>query len=150
MDIFNRLISRVEVIDDCWIWQGYVTSDGYGLIGVNGKLKSTHRAMAECLLKVELGDMQICHICDNPSCINPSHLLIGDRAYNMNDMAMKGRSASGERHGMHKLTQEDIVQIRGEYTRPDHPSQRALGRRFGVSQTMICYIVNNMLWNRSV
>ena len=56
--------------------------------------------------------MVIRHKCDNPPCINPEHLELGTMKDNSQDMVQRGRSPKGERHGMSKLTEDDVRHIR--------------------------------------
>lgn len=53
-----------------------------------------------------------CHTCDNPICFNPDHLFLGDHNANMADRQKKGRTQSGERHNMAKLTADQVARIR--------------------------------------
>jgi len=42
-------------------------------------------------------DIMVCHHCDNPSCVNPKHLFMGDAFDNYDDARAKGRMKT--RHG---------------------------------------------------
>lgn len=53
--------------------------------------------------------MEVCHHCDNPSCIHPSHLYPGSHAENMGDKKDRGRG-TGLNHAR-KLTDEQIADI---------------------------------------
>lgn len=59
--------------------------------------------------------LYVLHACDNPSCVNPSHLFLGSQADNMRDMIIKGRSyhpsVSGESNPNAKLSSEDVSSI---------------------------------------
>jgi len=54
----------------------------------------------------------VCHVCDVRNCINPDHLFLGTHADNMRDMKNKGRAHLGEAHGMAKLTNSQVLEIR--------------------------------------
>ncbi|MGH0033016.1 MAG: HNH endonuclease [Myxococcota bacterium] len=45
------------------------------------------------------GDAHVLHRCDNPPCVNPAHLFLGDAAANAQDRHQKGRSAIPVRRG---------------------------------------------------
>ena len=89
----------------------------------------------------------ICHSCDNPSCCNPDHLYLGSRADNNKDRVARGRQAWGERMPSAKLSAEQVHDIRSKYAE-QHVSQRALGREYGVSHTVIWQIVHRAKWAR--
>jgi hypothetical protein len=50
------------------------------------------------------------HSCDNPGCVNPTHLRPGTPLENARDRVVKGRS---RRNGMAKLADAQVQQIRG-------------------------------------
>ena len=79
------------MIDGCHIWTAYKATDGYGMIRNNGKMVIASRASYVIYNGEIPHGMQVCHRCDNPSCVNPAHLFLGSQSDNMKDAVAKGR-----------------------------------------------------------
>jgi len=124
----------------CWNFAGRKNEDGYGTITKDRGPYLAHRAAYEVWTGPIPDGHVIRHTCDNRCCINPDHLLTGLPADNMQDAVDRQRMANGERHGMHKLTDDEVNAMRCEYARGG-VTQRALARRYGCSQAQ----VNNVL-----
>lgn len=75
----------------CWIRNKL---SGYMSVRYRGKTVGGHRAawMIANNQPIPPG-MHVLHSCDNPPCINPSHLRLGTAADNMADKSKRGRSA---------------------------------------------------------
>lgn len=88
-----KILNTVLVTENgCWEWQGQKSREGYGRFRVRGQ-SLAHR-ISYCLFKGPLlsSKMFVCHKCDNPPCINPSHLFLGSQKDNMKDCAQKKRT----------------------------------------------------------
>ncbi len=66
--------SRIEFTTSCWNWHGAKTSSGYGSIGHDGRIWSTHRLAYELLISPIPRGLQIDHLCRNRLCCDPRHL----------------------------------------------------------------------------
>lgn len=62
----------------CWLWNGYCESSGYGIfyVGVGGRVKA-HRMAYELFVGSIPEGKSVYHTCENNSCVNPEHLLVG-------------------------------------------------------------------------
>lgn len=129
--------------DKCWEWTASNLPRGYGNIRMGAKVFSAHRVAWELTNGEVPANLEVCHTCDNPGCVNPRHLFLGTHQQNMDDMYRKGRgiNLTGEQHGMHKLTWEQVLDIRKRYSQ-GNIGQRALAREMGVSKTQIMRIVH--------
>ena len=74
------------------VWTGTRFASGYGRITQNGKRARAHRVAFELFVGPIPSGMHVLHRCDNPPCVNPSHLFIGTHLDNMRDMEAKGRA----------------------------------------------------------
>lgn len=90
----------------------------------------------------------ILHYCDNPPCIEESHLWAGTNQDNVNDMVSKNRQTHGERNGMFKLTTQQVEEIREKYA-TDKYFQYELATEYRVTSQTISRIVNRVRRNIS-
>jgi len=135
-------------IDDneCWNCTSHQRdSNGYPKYSVANKDCFMHRVLfVEYYNIINLPrKVLIRHICDNPRCINPSHLLPGSHRDNMEDMVERGRSARGSKHGISKLTENQVLEIRTLI--PKH-TLRYLGEKYKVDHTVIRNIKSGKTW----
>jgi len=71
---YERFYAKVEVVDDCWMWQAALNYDGYGEFGFSGKACIAHRVAWEMENGPVSGDLVLDHLCRNRACVNPYHL----------------------------------------------------------------------------
>lgn len=140
---FDERLRRIGWDEDasgCWIWRGSRNTSGYGQVAYRNKPVIASRAAYEAwVAPLRAGDV-VCHRCDNPPCINPGHLFVGDRAANNRDMTEKRRVAHGERGGTARLTDGEVAEIRERYA-AGGVSQRFLADVYGVSQSQVSKII---------
>jgi hypothetical protein len=148
----------------CWEWTAHRSADGYGSFGLSHrKTVVAHRISYELATGEPPGEFMVCHHCDNRACVNPAHLFLGTGRDNMRDAVAKGRVCSGhrshfsrnhpdfvkpsfpgERHGMHKLTEADVLTIR--FLVSCGAPRRHVGEWFGVCEASIDQIVWGKTW----
>lgn len=156
-DRFWNHVRKGEAYSSCWEWTAALTKGGYGQYTDN---KLAHRMSYEYFHGSIPEGMFICHRCDNRRCVNPHHLFAGTPAENMRDRNRKGRQAKGEQHGAHtkphrcikkgesngmaKLSSDQVVDIRQDYTRGATVAE--LARKYTVGWTAINNIVKRKSW----
>lgn len=91
-NIQERFWARVNRTDGCWLWTGEASAHfGYGRLNVKGRRTRAHRFSWELANgPIPVGKFLL-HSCDNPLCVRPDHLRLGDQAENMRDMHARGR-----------------------------------------------------------
>ena len=78
----QRFWSKIRKTPDCWVWTAVTDSNGYGLIRVDGRMRSTHRVAWELTNEPIPDGMFLDHRCGNPLCVNPAHLRVTTRSQN--------------------------------------------------------------------
>lgn len=122
----------------------------YVTVNIKGQRTTVHRWVYEQINGPVPKGLEVCHSCDNPPCVRPSHLWVGTHGENLKDAYRKGRkhnntgAPAGEAHPMAKLSARDVSLIRALHG--EGMSVRAMARVFGVSATAISHIVNGRAW----
>lgn len=147
MNIDELLDKAMPITESgCFVWTMYANKKGYGRIAYKRRMWLTHRLSWHLAYGYLPSDKMVCHKCDNPSCINPNHLFLGDAKINTKDMDDKGRRKPmrGESHGMAKLTESDVIDIR--QCIKDGISLETISQAWGVTKSMIGMIKNGHNW----
>jgi len=93
--------------------------------------------------------MVVRHTCDNPSCIEPSHLLIGTTTDNNRDRQARGRSSDrrGEKCPTAKLTWPEVREIRRRLASGER--RTLIADAYGVSRRTISFIATGERWKEN-
>lgn len=128
----SRFFSKFEKKESCWEWVGPYDIGGYGAFWFNRKVKKAHRVSWE----IHNGEIQkgmlVCHHCDNPKCVNPSHLFLGTHYDNNLDKAKKRRCAG---NGIKNISLSTVREIRNSDL-----TERELAKKHNISAAFVSNI----------
>lgn len=72
--VADRFWAKVDKTETCWVWTGAKRDGGYGVFKAE-RLVPAHRFSYQMATGSAVpADMEVDHICHNPSCVNPEHL----------------------------------------------------------------------------
>lgn len=144
-----RFESKFKKTNGCWIWKGSFSAKGYGFFHIGPKQKRRNYHAHRISYLIYIGEIPtnfcIMHSCDNPPCVNPSHLKAGTFFENSNDMVSKNRHRYGSRHKNSKITEKEVVLIRKDYT-GKFGNIMYLSRKFGIDKAQIRRIIDKKSW----
>ncbi len=135
--------------DSCWVWQGTITGQGYGQfykkeIG----LQLAHRVSYRFYKGEIPKGINVLHKCDNPPCVNPSHLFLGTQRDNITDMIRKGRKGIsrmfGQKNPKSIFSEAQVNEMRLLYSQGHKISE--IHKIFGGAYQSIWYIVKGKNW----
>ena len=143
----ERFWEKVDVrrADECWIRLASTKQGGYGKItSGDGRILLAHRVSLHLTNGSVPKGMVVCHHCDNPGCVNPTHLILGTQADNIRDMHAKGRGnpPRGCQHPNARLTDDIVADIRA-----DLRNHRQLAREYGIGKSTVGMIKAGVKWN---
>lgn len=140
LDPFSRYVTDPE--SGCWIWQGAKSSEGRAMVS-----RWTGECVAARLFAKHFNgpihpELEVCHRCDNPSCVNPAHLFLGTKSDNQRDCEQKGRrDRRGERNPANVLSEDAVRSIWSDPRR-----QGCIAAEHGVHRTTINLIKTGRKW----
>jgi hypothetical protein len=156
-----RFWANVQITDGCWLWKA--SKRGlYGAFCYWSDHKKIQDRAHRFSYRLHWGEIPaglfVLHRCDNPACVNPNHLFLGNPQTNVDDMMQKERHVPGGthcgenghwKHGSDqwcsKLDADKVREIRRRRA-AGQGSNRELGLLFGVSPSTISQIVNLRAW----
>lgn len=136
---FWSLVARGSA-EQCWLWLGDTDGHGYGIFHWHGRKQGAHAlALSFTTGEYRAKDLDTCHSCDNPICVNPSHLRFDTRLSNVADMHARNRDRNAS-----KLSADDVVLIRQR--RAAGARQKDLAEQFGITDGQVSMIVRGLRW----
>lgn len=143
----DRFWSRVsKTSSGCWLWDGAVTSKGYGSLKRGGRTVQAH-VTSWTMANGDPEGLCVLHRCDTPLCVNPAHLFLGSKSDNNKDKVRKGRQPAnkGASNPNSVLTRDQVETIRSEYAKGG-TRQVDLAEQYGVRQSQISRILRKESW----
>lgn len=144
----ERFWTKIKTeVGGCWEWTSSRSAKGYGTFFLDGRARFAHRLMYQFYYKQDVSrDAMILHSCDRPWCVNPRHLSVGNQTENMRQRNERKRQAHlrGEQHGMHRLTWEQVCEIRQA-----SGSSAKVAEAFGVCKSTVKNIRSGKSWKHS-
>lgn len=134
---------------DCWPWDGRTDDSGYGRASYEGRRDvGAHRIAWALTHGGDLPDEWVLHRCDNPPCVRPGHLFLGDATDNNRDRQSKGRTRgwagrSGPAHHAYRVSDSIAAAMRD--LRAIGATQQHIADQFGVSRGHVARIVSGVL-----
>ena len=104
-----KIMSKVCVVESCWLWTGSLNSSGYAFTTVGGTHQGAHRVMYEHRHGPIPRGLHIDHLCRNRSCVNPGHLEAVTPSVNNRRGVGNSHSRQTHCHHEHELAGDNLL-----------------------------------------
>jgi len=147
----RHFFKNYKEVNGCWEYQGARDKHGYGTRRIGSRTANknyfVHRLVYEFYNNES--PQVVRHTCDNPSCINPEHLVSGTHIDNMKDMKERGRrlgkgGLKRTEHPRTKFTEEDIANIKQRIASGE--TCQEISKDYNVARTTIGAIKSGQNW----
>lgn len=136
MDATTRFLkyAHPEPNTGCWLWSGGYSGNGRPVFSFKSISRHASIFAYENFKEKIVKGNDVRHLCHNPACVNPDHLLQGSRKDNMKDCIKANRLTT------RKLTVDQVKSILNEYI-PNVVSLTILSKKYDVSRRTILDII---------
>jgi hypothetical protein len=119
MTLGEKIVSRISIEGDHWIWQGRKNWKGYGMVNKTPRHATTaHRAAYEVFVGPVADGHDVHHrldVCGRRDCVRPAHLLPLDHAEHTRLHQVRNTDKTHCSRG-HEFTPENRQPKNGTYT----------------------------------
>jgi hypothetical protein len=138
----ERFHSKYEIDQEtgCFNWTGHKIKE-YGRLEINGKSIIAHRFSYETFVGPLDPKLEICHNCNNKSCVNPNHLRQDTRSSNHIDMSYV------KSHSKQILLVEEVIEIKKALKHYYRGQIKDLAEFYKVNHRTISEIKNGNNWS---
>lgn len=149
----NPLGADYDIEGNCWIWKWGTTPDGTPQAQINGEKWLVTRWLKRNELQPGLivrhkpGIHDKPGIKHNPSCIRPSHLIVGTSKENMEDRIIDGTDTYTQGPKTY-LTTKQVIEIYLRLLKGEKQSK--LAREYGVHKSTIFDIKKGRSWTEVI
>jgi hypothetical protein len=120
--IFDSFWENVDVgsLEECWTWNGVRSKKPKFPYGYTRR-DFAHRIAYRIAKGTIPSGMHVRHACDNPTCVNPSHLLLGTPKDNVRDRTERNpyfrRAHARKAFGLRSQTFREALRVSRRYKR---------------------------------
>lgn len=131
MTPLERMAQYITVTESkCTAWTGAKDKDGYPMFWYNGRTGHATRILWELVYGSVPYNKLVCHKCDNPECLNLSHLFLGTHKQNTEDALAKGRMV-----GPRKITKSKAAAMNA--MKQGGMTMKEIAEFFGVAESSV-------------
>ena len=136
----ERFFSKVNKTPTCWEWTAGTCASGYGAFSFGRNNTQKAHRISYVYFKGEIPEgLVVRHKCNNPSCVNPKHLVLGTKKENGQDRKLSGKTA-GKRHYKAKKRRFKIWNDEtSEYFEFDYQFEAV--EKLNISSGLVCHLL---------